>query len=291
MNQLTDTERNSMNREDMIQTIDALCSYVARSIKKTYKRVKASEQDHMMNLAVERGNYVLDYAHRLKANLIALPVVATATDLPAAVPAGYVLVKVQHEDRDGFWSYSDNEEDFVGEECDTELDAIAAALDYYGDDLETVYVGKTKQIDKARLVRGDQIIEMIRDAADEEVGECAYDWPHLSNDECAELERIVMGYVLSKSPAGFFSVENSREYTREQAEEMLAAAETRGAWQRIRTRIAEAQDDASEESQFPNHYRCPSCQHEWDSQWSATCDDECPNCGASNISPWRSEDL
>lgn len=67
--------------------------------------------------------------------------------------------------------------------------------------------------------------------------------------------------------------------------------ETRGAWQRIRTRIAEAQDDASEESQFLNHYRCPSCQHEWDNQWSATCDDECPNCGASNISPWRSEDL
>ena len=53
----------------------------------------------------------------------------------------------------------------------------------------------------------------------------------------------------------------------------------------------EAEDDASEESQFLNHYRCPSCQHEWDSQWSATCDDECPNCGASNISPWRSEDL
>lgn len=51
------------------------------------------------------------------------------------------------------------------------------------------------------------------------------------------------------------------------------------------------QDDASEESQFLNHYRCPSCQHEWNSQWSATCDDECPNCGASNISPWRSEDL
>ena len=142
----------------------------------------------------------------------------------AAVPEGYALVKVQHEERDGFWSFSDNEENFVGEECDTELDAIAAALDYYGDDLETVYVGQAKRIDKARLVRGDHIIELIGDAAGEEVGECAYDWPRISKDECAELERIVMGYVLSKSPAGFFTVENSREYTREQAEEMLAAA-------------------------------------------------------------------
>lgn len=158
------------------------------------------------------------------ARLIVAGLEALQAPPAAAVPEGYALVKLPAEERDGFWSFSDNEENFVGEECDTELDAIAAAFDYYGDDLETVYVGQAKRIDKARLVRGDHIIELIGEAAGEEAGECAYDWPRISKDECAELERIVMGYVLSKSPAGFFSVENSREYTREQAEEMLAAA-------------------------------------------------------------------
>lgn len=53
----------------MIQTIDALCSYVVRSLKKTRKRIKDGEQNHMMNLATERGDYVLDYAHRLKTQI------------------------------------------------------------------------------------------------------------------------------------------------------------------------------------------------------------------------------
>jgi len=139
---------------------------------------------------------------------------------PQAPPAAVANVTP----RDGKWVYGDNEENFVGEECDTELDAIAAALDNYGDDLETVYLGQTKRIDKARLVRGDHIIELIEEAAGEEVGEAAYGWPRLSDDECDELERIVIGYVLSKSPANFTAFHNFRQYTREQAEALLAVA-------------------------------------------------------------------
>ena len=73
MNQLTDTERQLVNRQEMIQTIDALCSYVVRSLKKTRKRIKEGEQDHIMNLATERGDYILDYAHRLKTIIAAPP--------------------------------------------------------------------------------------------------------------------------------------------------------------------------------------------------------------------------
>ena len=42
---------------------------------------------------------------------------------------------------------------------------------------------------------------------------------------------------------------------------------------------------------FRNHYECPSCEHQWTDDWTATCDDDCPNCGARHISPHTSDDL
>jgi rubrerythrin len=41
---------------------------------------------------------------------------------------------------------------------------------------------------------------------------------------------------------------------------------------------------------FINHYRCPTCRYEWTDEWSSTCDDDCPSCGARHISPRHSED-
>jgi hypothetical protein len=42
---------------------------------------------------------------------------------------------------------------------------------------------------------------------------------------------------------------------------------------------------------FCNHYHCDRCDHEWSDEWSATCDDDCPKCGARHWSPFRSDDL
>jgi len=42
---------------------------------------------------------------------------------------------------------------------------------------------------------------------------------------------------------------------------------------------------------YLNHYRCPECDTEWDDEWDCMCDDECPECGLKNISPFESEDL
>ena len=41
---------------------------------------------------------------------------------------------------------------------------------------------------------------------------------------------------------------------------------------------------------FRNHYRCYRCESVWDDVWSATCDDECPSCGARHNSPLYSDD-
>jgi len=42
---------------------------------------------------------------------------------------------------------------------------------------------------------------------------------------------------------------------------------------------------------FCNHYKCGRCGHEWEDEWSASCDDDCPSCGARHWSPTRSDNL
>ena len=49
--------------------------------------------------------------------------------------------------------------------------------------------------------------------------------------------------------------------------------------------------DYEEILRFRNHYLCPECKTEWVDEWSCTCDDECPECGCSDISPVYSEDI
>jgi NAD-dependent SIR2 family protein deacetylase len=42
---------------------------------------------------------------------------------------------------------------------------------------------------------------------------------------------------------------------------------------------------------FRNHYRCVRCHRKWTDEWSCTCDDDCPHCGAPHMSPAASDDL
>src|SRR5205814_720418 len=42
---------------------------------------------------------------------------------------------------------------------------------------------------------------------------------------------------------------------------------------------------------FRNHYRCARCAKQWTDEWSATCDDDCPHCGARHMSPFKSEHI
>lgn len=45
-----------------------------------------------------------------------------------------------------------------------------------------------------------------------------------------------------------------------------------------------AELDAEDEEQWLDiEYRCPTCGHEWQEQWSCACDSECPACGLRNI--------
>jgi hypothetical protein len=42
---------------------------------------------------------------------------------------------------------------------------------------------------------------------------------------------------------------------------------------------------------YSNNYHCSDCGANWSDEWSCCCDDECPNCGSRNWSPFKSEDL
>src|SRR5689334_11747926 len=42
---------------------------------------------------------------------------------------------------------------------------------------------------------------------------------------------------------------------------------------------------------FLNHYECARCERRWTDEWSCMCDDECPHCGARDMTPYESEEL
>ena len=42
---------------------------------------------------------------------------------------------------------------------------------------------------------------------------------------------------------------------------------------------------------FLNLYKCDRCKRRWADEWSCMCDDECPHCGARDMTPYNSEDL
>lgn len=42
---------------------------------------------------------------------------------------------------------------------------------------------------------------------------------------------------------------------------------------------------------YSNHYICERCDAAWSDEWSCTCDDDCPSCGARHMSPFKSDDL
>jgi DNA-directed RNA polymerase subunit RPC12/RpoP len=42
---------------------------------------------------------------------------------------------------------------------------------------------------------------------------------------------------------------------------------------------------------FLNYYECDDCHRKWTDAWTATCDDDCPHCGARHMSPYKSTDI
>lgn len=50
-------------------------------------------------------------------------------------------------------------------------------------------------------------------------------------------------------------------------------------------------DEAVQVAWYVNHYRCARCHYEWPDEWSCTCEDDCPSCGARHMTPYESDNL
>jgi hypothetical protein len=66
---------------------------------------------------------------------------------------------------------------------------------------------------------------------------------------------------------------------------------TAGFWIWSRAGATVCDPEAVRMAWFLNFYRCARCRRIWTDQWSATCDDDCPHCGARHMSPFDSERL
>ena len=42
---------------------------------------------------------------------------------------------------------------------------------------------------------------------------------------------------------------------------------------------------------FRNYYHCAGCGHHWSDVWPAQCEDDCLECGARHVSPYKSDDV
>ena len=47
----------------------------------------------------------------------------------------------------------------------------------------------------------------------------------------------------------------------------------------------------NEEMLIRSFYKCPYCDYEWDDVWDCACNDECGECGASDIEPYEWEEI
>ena len=160
-------------------------------------------------------------AHRARlcyAAMLAAAPAAPAQAKPLPAPAVPTLVEPIE-----CWSH--NEEDFnaqsLGELVDTHELAPGA----------TVWVGEAVHPEPSSLFSTDWLIENMGEAAYDIAGEHAgEDYPNVSDEQVAELEALVVGWIAKCAPPTFWTVKNVRPYVLT-AEDCGAQASTAGGHQ------------------------------------------------------------
>jgi hypothetical protein len=96
-------------------------------------------------------------------------------------------------------------------------DSLEELLDNYGDAISygsTVYVGDKVDASKdtLRLVDADDIIDMMSERAWDNFGECAEDYPIVSEEARQELNDMLKGWTEKHCKPSFYWIKNVREY-------------------------------------------------------------------------------
>lgn len=142
-------------------------------------------------------------AHRAKLCYAAM--LAVAPSAPAV--AQQAPAQAEPVQAEGIECWSHNEEDFnaqsLGELIDTHELRPGA----------TVWVGEAVHPEPKRLFSTDWLIENMNEAAYDIAGEHGgEDYPNVSDEQVAELEALVVGWITKCAPPNFWTVKNVRPY-------------------------------------------------------------------------------
>ncbi len=96
------------------------------------------------------------------------------------------------------YSWSTDEETFH-DQCDSIADAVAAAVDHHGGDLEigqTIYIGEVSEISTPSLVDESSIVERMQEMAFEYAGEPSEDYlASVTSEQLHELKKLVAAWA------------------------------------------------------------------------------------------------
>lgn len=161
-------------------------------------------------------------------------------------------------------------------------DCIAA----FSEDDDNPYVKAAREI---HHVEGEVEVDEFTVVSKDDDAEGAYvmAWVWVSSEALAPAEAEVI-YLTSDQP---FACTSCGSRTNQEG-----PADESGRWTEVcvscgKRHLVENGDASSDTPMFRNFYTCPCCGNEWQDEWSATCDDDCPKCGKRHISPVHSEDL
>lgn len=92
----------------------------------------------------------------------------------------------------------------LGELVDSNSDDIVVGT--------VVYKGDAVSADISSLLSAEDIVEMLSERAYDEYGEAAEDYPDVSKEEMAELDKLLQGWIEKCCKPTFYSVRNVKEY-------------------------------------------------------------------------------
>jgi len=199
---------------------DVFARAIEREVAAQAGQVAAPKAELMAELRRWSGDDPGYAAHLIRAAIAEIERLAAAPSAPAqAKPLPAPKVSAPAEPLE-CWSH--NEEDFnaqsLGELVDTHELAPGA----------TVWVGEAVHPEPSSLFSTDWLIENMGEAAYDIAGEHAgEDYPNVSDEQVAELEALVVGWIEKCAPPTFWTVKSVRPYVLT-AEDCGAQASTAG---------------------------------------------------------------
>ncbi|KAF1366767.1 hypothetical protein [Yokenella regensburgei] len=112
------------------------------------------------------------------------------------------------------WCYSLDDEVFKSGSFLTKGDAVIDAIkEYEPEPGAVIHIARSAHPDLSELFDVNDLIEGAMGRADDIAGEYADDFPDITDEEKAELEKLILSYLKPLVPVTFYRVYDSQPYT------------------------------------------------------------------------------